>query len=340
MINHERKTLLLLFLSILLLLSGCKDKTDAKNNNTSADTQTVVEAAAPPPDEFDYVFNPHVISEEYGMIYGEEINGDFFSFCDTILKKENTFPCESTERFHQLLSISNSCFPLAQELIDKDQTFAEDGVCYLVYRYEDEAIDAIISSFKNKVTDVISSAVQYNEPDFIKAIELFTAVAKKDTYDSSNTLDDSLKLRSYRAIMEDTGICQEIASEYIYYLLQIGINAIPCSSLNADQSEAHEWVLVKLEDEYFHMDPTYETNYPDSLYFFGMDDIQREYYGDFPKENYTYANSDAFSDLSADSRIFEKLWLAEKYEIDHMGRKIILTEIDTGEQYEYDFGDI
>lgn len=328
------------FVLILLLASGCGENTDKDNTNAGKDDPGPVimsETEKASPDEFEYSFNPHVISEEYKTIYGEGIDEEFFSLCDAILMKEKTFPCSSKERFHQLLSISNSCFPLAQELIDKDGISVDDGVCHLAYRYDEKETDEIILTFKNKVADVISSAVPYEEPDHIKAMELFTAVANKDVYDESYTLEDSLKLKSYRAVMNDIGICQEIASEYIYYLLQVGINAIPCSSLNADRSEAHEWVLAELDGRYYHMDPTYATNHPDSLFFFGMDDVQREYYGDFPKDNYTYAESDALSECAATDRRFEKVWLAEKYEIDHIERKIIITEIDTGKRYEYGF---
>lgn len=338
--------LMLLLVWILLSVSGCKAGLDINTNNIhsgeySAEMMQVEED--PPSDVFVYTFNPHVISEEYKTILGEEIREEFFSFCDVMLKKGTDFPCGSRERFYQLLSISNSCFPLAQELISKEETTVNEGVCHLVYRYDDEKLDELIFSFENKVTDLINSAVPYDEPDFIKAMELFTAVANKDTYDDANTLEDSLQLRSYRSIMEDVGICQEIAAEYIYYLLQVGIDAFPCSSLNAEKSEAHEWVMVKLDGNYYHMDPTYAINYPDSLYFFGMDDIQREYYGNFPKENYTYATyagSDVLSECAAIDRTFSIIWLAEKYEINHVNRKIVITEIDIGKEYEYDFEDL
>ena len=336
-------TLILLFVWILLSVSGCKANSDINANNIHSgehSAEIVYVEENTPPDVFVYTFNPNVISEEYKTIFGEEISEEFFSFCDAILKKEKTFSCRSREKFYHLFSISNSCFPLAQELINKEESTVNDGVCHLVYRYNDDKLDELILSFENKVTNVISSAVPYDEPDSIKAMELFTTVANKDTYDDSNTLEDSLKLRSYRPIMEDIGICQEIAAEYIYYLLQVGIDAFPCTSLNSDLSEAHEWAMVKLEGNYYHMDPTYAINYPNSLYFFGLDDIQREYYGDFPKEYYTYAESEALSERAAIDRTFEKVWLAEEYEIDHIGRKIVITEINTGKEYEYDFKDL
>lgn len=289
------------------------------------------------PQEYHYSFDPHVISEEYVLIYGEGIKKEFFAFCDAILDHRETFSCASRERFHQLMAIAGSCFPLAGELVDRERTSVQNGLCSLVYRYDETGSKEKIASFREKVSDVIGNAVVYEEPDFIKAMELFTAVTRKDTYDDSYTLEDSLKLKTYRPIMEDVGIYQEIASEYIYYLLQVGIDAFPCSALNRDQSEAHEWVMVKLDGKYYHMDPTYATNYPDSLFFFGMDDIQREYYGDLPKENFTYAESDLLKRemFAAEDRRFEKFWLAKEYEIDHTAQLIRITETGTGEVKEY-----
>ena len=331
--RHERRILRIICTGVFLFLSACGQPAEEPANEPEASAET--ETA--PEELFEYTFNPHVISEEYCTVYGDGIEEEFFAFCDAILNNEKTVPCSTPERFHQLLLISNSCFPLAQELIDRNQTTVNDGVCHLAFRYDEEETDRIIAAFKEKVTDIITSAVPYEEPDFVKAMELFTAVSKKDRYDESYTLEDSLNLRSYRAVMTDTGICQEIAAEYIYYLLQTGINAIPCSSLNKDQSEAHEWAAVKLDGKYYHMDPTQAVVYPGSLYFFGMDDVQREYYGDFPPEHYTYAESDKLKEITANDRTFEKYWLAETYEIDHINRTIMITEINTGNRQEYGY---
>ena len=325
-INFYKFISIILLISIILTLIGCQNKTiDDKSFENEIVEYSLI--------EYNYQFNPHVISEEYFLIYGKDIEEIFFSFCDALLDKEKEFKCESKEYFYQLLNISNSCFPIANEIIDKDKTYIENGICYLFYLYDDNELDLIINEFKERIIKIINESIKYDAPDYIKAIELYTTMVNKNKYDYDYTLDDALKIKSYRSIMENIGICQEFSGEYIYYLLQVGINAITCSALNNDKSEAHEWVLIKLEDEYYHIDPTYGINYPDSLFFFGLDDIQREYYGDFSSNSFTYANSDKIK-LEADDRKFVEYWLAKSYEIDYFEKKIIIVDNNTLEKHE------
>ena len=327
-------------LSILLVLASCSSPVSIDNDKDNSSDETAAAEIAILPEEYQYEFNPHVIADEYKLIYGETIEKEFYDLCDALLNIEESFSCTSKERLYQLLAIADSCFPLAGELIDKDKSYVDNGVCHLVYRYDKTEMKIVIEQFIEKVSEIISNAVPYDEPDYVKAIELYTAVAKKDRYDNSYTLDDALKLRSYRAIMDDTGICQEIACEYIYYLLQVGINAIPCSGLSNDKNEAHEWALIELDGKYYHVDPTYALNYPDSLFFFGLDDLQREYYGNLPAEDYVYADSDIIRDqCKATDRRFMSLWMAKDYEINHSLHKIVIINNNTGETEEYDLTD-
>ncbi|MBQ1467661.1 MAG: transglutaminase domain-containing protein [Solobacterium sp.] len=339
--QESRRKQIPVIVLLAVLSTGC---VSVPENNVQATPDIPEETTVPVREklvEYRYTFDPNVISAEYLTIYGSEIETEFYALCDAVLSVESSFPCPSDERFHQLLAISSSCFPPAQELIDPERTYTSEGTCHLVYRYDEEETKEKIRAFQEKVTEVIRTAVPYDEPDYVKAMELYTAVAGKDRYDDAYTLEDSLKIRSFRAVMEDTGICQEIVSEYIYYLLQAGINAIPCSSLNADQSEAHVWALVYLDGKYYHVDPTYATQYPDSLYFFGMDDKQRSYYGDFPADRFTYAETDVLNkeQYQVQDRRFMKFWLAESYEISHEHRTITITDHNTREQKEYSFDD-
>jgi len=326
-----KNKLLKIILSILIITSCTLNnkQEDDINNNSNEDTLI----------KFKYEFNEHVIAQEYIDIYGQDIKEEFFNFCDSLLSINKSFKCKSKERLYELLSISNSCFPIASYLINKDKTYVENGICYLTYNYDDNEVNKIISSFKTKITNTINNAIKYEAPYYIKAMELYTTLSNKNTYDYSYTLEDSLKLNPYRAIMQDIGICQELADEYIYYLLQVGINAITCSALNSDNSEAHEWVLIKLNHNYYHVDPTYAIEYPNSLYFFCIDDIQRQYYGDFPIDNFTYASSDKlnYETFQANDRTFEKYWLAQEYEIDYINKSITIKEINTNKEYTYPF---
>ena len=326
-------------LMLVLSLTGCAGERDSVPAEDASAEDTEIVSDDDSPETFRYSFDPHVISKEYSIIYGEGIEKEFFDLCDAVLSGSESFPCPSRERFYQLLGIADTCLPLACALIDESGTYVRDGVCHLAYLFSDPELTEKTERFKAKVTEVITTAIPCEGPDFIYAMELYTAVAKKDTYDESCTLDDFLEIGTYRAIMEDTGICQEISGEYIYYLLQVGINAIPCSSLNRDGSEAHEWALADLNGKYYHIDPTYAAEYPDSLFFFAMDDRQREYYGDLPPERYTYADSDRLDreQYRADDRSFADFWLAEEYEIDRAGRTIFVKDVYTGDEHVYDY---
>lgn len=338
--------------TLILLVSGCGRETAVEpiqSGPAPAASQAAISTPEAPvespvsqqeqPPAFLYTFDPHVISREYLEVYGPEIEGEFYAFCDAVLAGEDTFPCPSAERCHRLLSIARTCLPIADTLVEQDAVFAENGVGHIVYKVAQSELLDQVRLFREKVTSVITDAIPYAEDDFIKALELLTAVARKDALDEENTLDDILKVTPYRAIMEDTGICQELAGEYIYYLLQVGIDAFPCSALNRDGSEAHEWAMAELDGEYYHMDPTYTASYPDSLFFFGMNDLQREYYGDYPPENFSYSDTDALDSAKyrAESRRFEPLWLAESYTIDHRAGKIILKAIASNEETEFQF---
>ncbi len=316
----------LLAVLLILLLSAC-----AANTAPEEKEEETPETAVPEKQETDgfvYTFSPHVMAAEYKKIYGPGIEESFYELCDTVLAGEESFPCESREKLFQLFTVARTCFPLADGLIDKDPCYVENGTAHLFYKKDAEEVRKEGERFIGIVEDVIRSAIPCETADWIKAIELFSAVARKTTPDEENELEDILSVSPYRAITENTGICQEISGEYIYYLLQVGIDAIPCSGLSSDQSFAHEWALVKLDGSWYHADPMLAASYPESLFFFGMTDTQREYYGDLPAEAYSYADSDVLNreDYAAKDKRFLDLWLAESYVIDQEQQTILMTE--------------
>ena len=300
------------------------DTANTKENNDGQKTQPYELT------EYVYEFDPHVLSNEYAEVWGADFEQRFYGFCDAVLAGKDTFPCASREEYFRMLSAAASCFPLAPAVIDRNKAEVSDGTGYITYNTDKDRLAEKIAAFKKKVSDVISSAVPYDEDDFIIAMELYTAVTRKDNYDEDNLdLSSALLWQPYRAITEDVGICQEIAGEYVYYLLQTGINALTCSGLSSDSSFAHTWVLVELDGKYYHMDPTFGIEYKDSLLFFGMDDVHREHFGGLPVENYSYGETELIKGgtHSAASDRFAQLWLAQKYSIEHSERRITIEKV-------------
>lgn len=285
--------------------------------------------------KFNYVFNPHVISKEYLMTYGNDIENTFYDFCDAVLNGETTFKCDTKEKLNSVISISRVCLPIASEYVQKDKCYVENGIGHISYKIEKEELFKKVEEFINKITSVITSAIPYEEDDFILAMELLTAVANKDRYDEEATaIENALKLQPYRSIMDDEGICQEIAGEYIYYLLQVGINATTCDGIEKNQEYSHVWAVVEIDGEHYHVDPTFTIQYQDGLAFFCIDDEMREQYGNFDMEDLSIADSSKIK-YKINSKKYKDLWAAENYTIDHKKRTIEMTIFYSGEKKIY-----
>ncbi len=286
-------------------------------------------------EKFKYEFNPHVISKEYIDIYGADIKEIFYNFCDAVLAGKDRFKCPSIEKFNIVLTISRNCLPIACQYVDKNHIKVANGEGLLVYKISKQELMNEIARYKDKISNLIVSSIPYREDDFVMAAELLTAVSNKDNFDDKGLqLENSLEICPYRAIMNNIGICQEISGEYIYYLLQIGINATNCSALSRDKSYSHEWVVVELDNHHYHIDPTFSIQHRGSLAFFCMTDIIREKYGDFPVDNFSFAGSATIKYI-VDSEKFKELWGAEAYTIDHEHRKIHMKMFYTGEEKDY-----
>lgn len=309
---------------VLLLLAGCAAQ-------EAEPALTPQEETSVSPEPYVYSFDPHVISRVYIDAYGPDIEGLFYGFCDAVLEGRNTFPCPDEETFHRLLAIARTCLPVASFCIDEDAARTENGIGCITYTMDDDLLRKTVTDFQDKVTSFIKEAVPYQEDDFITAIELLTALAHKDTADEDSLgLDSILEIMPYRAIMENKGICQELSGEYIYYLLQTGIDALTCSGLSADRETAHMWVLVELDGRYYHADPMFTIEYKDSLAFFGLNDAMREQYGDLPAADYSYGEIEVKDDgpYKVTDERFKRLWRAESYTIDRTARKLDLKLFD------------
>lgn len=82
---------------------------------------------------FNYKFNPHVISKEYLITYGNDIENIFYDFYDAVLNGESNFKCDTKEKLNSVISISTVCLPIASECIQKDKCYVEDEIGYIFY---------------------------------------------------------------------------------------------------------------------------------------------------------------------------------------------------------------
>ena len=107
------------------------------------------------------------MSKEYATVFGSDIENIFYDFCDAVLNGESTFKCPSKEKLNYVYVISRICMPIAYEYVDKDKCYVENGIGHIVYNIDKEELLKKVNEFKEKVTNVITSAIPYEEDDLI-----------------------------------------------------------------------------------------------------------------------------------------------------------------------------
>ena len=284
-------------LSVLIILSSCGMTTKPSETSTTSATSSagsssaeaaITEGSTVEPVHMDHTFNPHCLSQIYVDKYGKD------------------------------------CYSM-----DEDITSAGNGEYKLSYGLPKDEYLKKVDEFKARIESLIESACHEGDTPFEMTLALYQSEGKRLTYDeaaadSADADPASVSLSPYRALMTDTGICQEIAGAYAYLLMQVGVDAITCGGLTKDVSASHEWTVVKIEGKYYHCDLTFQLNESATLRYFGMDDKQREIEGDWDMQynNFGDTNDIWYKDLKLEDKRFEPLWTITSYKIDRENNKL------------------
>ena len=271
---------------------------------------------------FDYRFQDCVCSSLYTQAYGPEIEATLRDFCAAVLAGEDSFACPSTEYLDFLYLKKDDVLPLAVYAVLESgyDDPLPDGRCRLSYTLPREEYLAEAEAFEARIAELIAEAdLREGDSDLEKAMKLYTATSLRIGYDYAAAEGDvPYALSPYRCLMEDSGICQEIAPAYAYLLLQVGVDAGICGSLAKDGSFAHAWTLVKLDGQWYHADVTWQLDQPYRLQYFLNTDAMRDLYGlDVDGFNVGEFNELWHDDLPIDDERYARLWDLCWYAIDH-----------------------
>ncbi|MBR3032797.1 MAG: transglutaminase domain-containing protein [Clostridiales bacterium] len=320
-------------LTFAILLSSCTVSVKkTSSSDTSVTTTPVTMTTVPAPQNGGHEFNPHVLSDFFRQAYGPGFEQDFYSYCDAVLNAEDSVKLNDKANYSRCRLAVRMCLPVADTYISMIDTADEetkademdnkDGTHKLEYTVPKEEIPGLVEEFKARVKTLIDSCCMEDDTPLEKVFALYMEESTRLDYDwgaEEGTPETSRRLSVYHALMEDKGICQEIAGAYAYLLLQVDVDASTCSAMTHDFQYGHEWTVVKLGDKYYHCDITAQTQEKLTLRYFGMNDSKREKEGDYAPDTFNYGciNMIYHEDLPITDATYEPLWKAKFYEIDH-----------------------
>jgi len=320
-----RKTAVLVCCSMLMtVLSSCgsvketdttsvpaaTEMTGVTTVQTTASGDSVPSSSESADDIYHHEFNTHVYSFLYEENFDEKIKASYISLCDAMYSGGDEFICEDEVMYYTVVdTIAHASLPLAV-FIDRDKVNIKDGTAHISYTLPKDEYLNKVEEFRTLINTIIEENIRPEYDDIDKALALYTYIASNYTYDYDALEDDSISLSVYRFFTERKGICQEIAPAYSYLLAQAGVDTTTCGSLNA-QNDAHEWSFVKLDGEYYHIDPTWAIDAADAYNYFGMTDEQRRVQGGWDMSILNYGSANIFDDrgvYKANSERFKDLW--------------------------------
>lgn len=302
----------------MVLLVACgnvSDQTSRKiiqtevstGNNIEYDTKEQNENPENEANSFEWI--PYLWNDIYDKAYGNTFHEDFDNYVNAILNYETEFEYQKEENIWIFSSFSNYVCPIITELVD-DVTY-QDGIATIVYSVDEDTANEMIHDFEQRIKELLNESIKPGDSDSQKAILLFYNYVNKLSYDFDAIYStDNEEWSVYRGLMDYTGICQSFAGGYSYLCNQCGIQATVVYGPSDTKNASHVWSLVKIGDNYYYMDPTYNTRENSGLSYFGMTTEERIRQEDYYPENYNIAFTNIFNgnDIQVTDTTFQNLW--------------------------------
>lgn len=240
------------------------------------------------PEEFDVNKSKLYLELEKGLLEGKE---EIELISISLLKNPS-------EIFNILESISNEN-PEVMYYKGAEYRF---GKLTLYYSKEKEEIKKHQEEIRQVREKIISKYISPQMTDYDKVLFAHDYIINNSKYDSRHIPEGILPPESYSAygiLSLGIGVCEGYAKAMKYLLDDMGIESTIV--VGKSKEENHAWNLVKLEDEYYHVDPTWDdpiTNDGSNILrynFFCLDDAEISKTHSWNRENYPSANSKKYN---------------------------------------------
>ena len=314
---REMKRLLCLLCAMALLAAcfctGC--------NGTASKTEATVKGEA-----LHHEWKSFVYSDFYRGIYDEDTEETFRAYCEAVSKGETEFVCKSSDFriVSRLKMLASEYMPIAFMYANVTGIDSDD-VAHIDYGMSSEEFLTKLEEFKGKVLKILDDTCKAGYSDTENAIAIYDYFARNLTYTTYTS--------SYVVLMEENGICQDIASAYDYLLGQVGIDACVCNSM-INREYPHTWSLIRLDGKYYHADPTFALSNPGTIRYFGFTDEGRSSMDNYEEFPFTYG-FELYEDQeekfkSKDDRFID-LSDSTDYELDLDNSQIKYVSAETGD---------
>ncbi len=280
----------------------------------TTETTVTTETTEPTKPRELYKFQSKVSSSFMEETFGKGMCDAWYSLVDAVLAGEDTFSCPNGHTYMWVIAeFPKVCFPVLGEIVDIDSSVELqniDGTARFKYKVPKDEAARMISDFEVLVEDIMNEAMNPEYTDFENMLSLYIYFQDTYTYDyeTADLIETEPAKANYmsssRLLTQKTGVCSELSEAYAYLLLEAGIEA---SVVTAGK---HEWSIVKLGDEYYHIDTTFALGSGGDLAYFMMTDDQR-YETGYKKDNYEYVSiySPEFPpDFPAGDDFFKTAW--------------------------------
>ena len=333
------KRLFALWMSLVFCLAcftGCTTERNPLQSSSTPVISVEPSRSEPEPDykkPVAFTFQREVLSSHYRERYGESFMQSYHRLIEAFFAYDDTFVCNSQQDYINLQTVVPICFPLFDGAASFDVEYcysAQNPHAPILYSTQDqEEHQRKIDDFIAVVTDWIEGAVYQSDDPFFVSLGLYQAVSSQVSYDYEVLQDENstgFDVSPYQTLMTRNGICRGFAGAYVYLLLQMGIDAIPCGGLNREATLAHDWALVELDGRWYYMDPTFENGETggEGLLYFGMTTQDRDLAGDFDPSSYNIGHTNQIwgTDIAAEDNRFASLHTCRYFEFDRERQRL------------------
>ncbi len=175
------------------------------------------------------------------------------------------------------------CFYLSNEYMISTRDFGlfEYSQLQLKYTMTESEIAVKSKQLETTIDSIISKVIESEMTDFEKEVAIHNALVSVVNYYEYNNIDNipNIKHTAYGALVEQEAVCDGYAKAFMLLLERVGIKSIIVSGV-ADNT-AHAWNIVKLAEDFYHVDATSDKVQQDSNKkvthaYFNLDDATIE----------------------------------------------------------------